>query len=631
MSINAQTAAPSSSLIQQAIEEGRVIELPLCNKEEALRILAESLESARDGDAAVPSIIDSILHYESQSTAYLGYGIACPHARGGNEGEMICAVGWSPDGIEYGNTDGWPVHLLLMYYVPYPARNKYLTELSSLARAIAADEDHHELVNLEDLDEVKERLNTWIAAMEGRIDPEDGRKAASRVASSLLSQVLIPDILEMLEDRRLRDLRIFLSAQPAPEIAELITALDSSDQLLVFRLLPRSLADEVFSLIDYPSQTGLLKNMAQDETRQVLAALSSDDQTALFEELPANVTQRLLTLLSDADRKQVLSQLSYPKDSVGRLMSSGYVSAQENWTIAKTMEHIRAAGSDSETVMTIYVIDDSGALVGELRLRQLILADPALRVSVLMDKNYVALHSIQDREEAVLIFKKYDVYALPVIDSEGVLLGIVTNDDILDVAEEEATEDFHKAGAIRPLSVGYLKTPLIMLYRSRLPWLIALVFVNIFSGAGIAHFEELLGVYMALVFFLPLLIDSGGNAGAQSATLVIRSMALGELSLKDFARVFWREALVASALGLSMSVAVFAVAWWRSGTLIAVVAALAMVSIVILSSMLGMLLPFVLRRFKVDPAVASGPLVTSLADILGVVIYLSIASIILST
>ncbi|HPX87028.1 MAG TPA: magnesium transporter [Candidatus Hydrogenedentes bacterium] len=631
MSINAQTAAPSSSLIQQAIEEGRVIELPLCNKEEALRILAESLESARDGDAAVPSIIDSILHYESQSTAYLGYGIACPHARGGNEGEMICAVGWSPDGIEYGNTDGWPVHLLLMYYVPYPARNKYLTELSSLARAIAADEDHHELVNLEDLDEVKERLNTWIAAMEGRIDPEDGRKAASRVASSLLSQVLIPDILEMLEDRRLRDLRIFLSAQPAPEIAELITALDSSDQLLVFRLLPRSLADEVFSLIDYPSQTGLLKNMAQDETRQVLAALSSDDQTALFEELPANVTQRLLTLLSDADRKQVLSQLSYPKDSVGRLMSSGYVSAQENWTIAKTMEHIRAAGSDSETVMTIYVIDDSGALVGELRLRQLILADPALRVSVLMDKNYVALHSIQDREEAVLIFKKYDVYALPVIDSEGVLLGIVTNDDILDVAEEEATEDFHKAGAIRPLSVGYLKTPLIMLYRSRLPWLIALVFVNIFSGAGIAHFEELLGVYMALVFFLPLLIDSGGNAGAQSATLVIRSMALGELSLKDFARVFWREALVASALGLSMSVAVFAVAWWRSGALIAVVAALAMVSIVILSSMLGMLLPFVLRRFKVDPAVASGPLVTSLADILGVVIYLSIASIILST
>ncbi len=435
----------------------------------------------------------------------------------------------------------------------------------------------------------------------------------------------MPDIIEMLEDRRFNDLRIFLAAQPASEIAELIAALHASDQLLVFRLLPRNMAGEVFSLLEYPSQNLLLENMAQDETRHTSRRSRRTTGPRCLKSCRPTL-QGLLNLLSDKDRKQALSLLSYPKDSVGRLMTNRYVYAREEWTVARTLEQIRAMGNDSETVMMIYIIDERGVLVDDLLLRKLILADPETPISSLMDRQYVALHSLQDREEAVMVFKKYDLYALPVVDSEGVLLGIVTNDDILDVSEEEATEDIHKGVAITPLSAGYLRTSLSVLYRSRLPWLVTLVFVNIFSGAGIAYFDTLIGSFVALVFFLPLLIASGGNAGAQSATLVIRGMALGELTLKDFMKVLWREIVVSLSLGLSMSAAVFFLAWWRGGLRIGVVAAISMTLIVVCGSLIGMTLPFILRKLKIDPAVASSPLVTSLADILGVFIYLGIAS-----
>lgn len=621
----------SSGPIARAIRSGRLIELPPCSKEEALKVLAEQLEQSLVDHPSRHPLWESVMQREAQAITYLGYGIACPHSRLPGDGEMTCAIGWSPDGIDYGNGDGWPVHLILMYAVPFSERNRYLTEISALARAVDTDEAKHELVNFDDLEAVQERLGSWIASMEGRDDDEDeDRKTALRATFPLLGQLLIPDIVEMVEEKRYNDLRIFLSGQPIPEVAELLISLKDSDQLLVFRLLPRHMADEVFSLIDYPSQNLLLEHMAQDETRAILAALTPDDRTALFEELPANVMQRLLNLLSDKDRKHALSLLSYPKDSVGRLMTNRYVSAREEWTVAETLSHIRSSGRDSETIMIVYVVNEQGVLVDDILLRKLILADLSTPISELMESHFIALHSEQDREEAVMVFKKYDLYALPVVDSEGVLIGIVTNDDILDVSEEEATEDFHKASAMKPLSVGYLKTPLFTLYRNRVSWLVILVFVSVFSGAGIAYFEELISTYMALIFFLPLLVNSGGNAGSQAATLVIRSMALGELTVKDLPKAFWRESAVSIGLGLSMSIAVFALAWWRAGPEIALVAALAMTSVVTVSSLLGMLLPFFFRMVKVDPAVASGPLVTSLVDILGILIYLGIASLLLT-
>jgi magnesium transporter len=324
-----------------------------------------------------------------------------------------------------------------------------------------------------------------------------------------------------------------------------------------------------------------------------------------------------------------LALLSYPRDSVGRLMTNRYIAVRPEWTVEQSIAYMRQTGSDSETMAMIYVTDDHGVLVSDLRLHTLILAEPAARIADLMDGHFASLYSLQDREEAVAAFRKYDMYALPVVDVDGVLIGIVTSDDILDVSAEEATEDFQKGVAVRPFETGYLKTPLATLYRNRISWLIILVFINLFSGAGIALFETLIGAYVALVFFLPLLIDSGGNAGSQSATLVIRSMALGELSLRDFARTFWREILVSTALGCSMAAAVFLLAWWRAGPRIGVAVSISMTAVVVMGSLTGMLLPFILRKFRLDPAVASAPLVTSLVDIFGVLIYFSIASLIL--
>ena len=300
--------------------------------------------------------------------------------------------------------------------------------------------------------------------------------------SMILRHLLLPDILDLVEAGRLNDVREFLAAQPAPEIAELLTALEDRERVLLFRLLNRHLAGEVFSLLETPAQDLLLKNMAQEEVRQVIADLSPDDRTALFEELPAQVTKGLLSLLSDDERKRALTLLSYPDESVGRLMTDRYVTIDPQWTAAQALDHLRAVGTDSETLTMTYVVDAKGRLTDELRLRKLILAQPDTPISKLLDGHFAALRSLQDREEAVQAFQKYDLFALPVLDADGVLLGIVTADDILDVAEEEATEDFHKLATVSPLQMNFKEASLGLLYRKRIGWLAGLVVMSTFSA-----------------------------------------------------------------------------------------------------------------------------------------------------
>ncbi len=445
----------------------------------------------------------------------------------------------------------------------------------------------------------------------------------------ILRHLLLPEIEELLEAGQLNELRDFLVRQPGPEIAELLTALADKNRVLIFRLLPRQLADEVFSLLDPPAQNLLIHNMAKDEVRQVISALTPDDRTALFEELPARVTQSLLSQLSEHDRKQALALLSYPEDSVGRLMTDRYVKVRPEWAVAQAMEHLRKAGLDSETIAMIYITDDKGRLTDDLRLRKLILADPNARVADLLDGHFACLQSLQDREDAIHVFQKYDLYALPVVDADGILLGIVTVDDILDVAEEEATEDFHKLATVRPLQVSLKDATLGLLFRKRIGWLLGLVVVNIFSGAGIAYFEETISAVVALVFFLPLLIGSSGNAGAQAATLIVRAMATGEIERGDWWKLFLREIGVSAAIGIVMSIAVFFLGWGLGSLPVGVVVSLSMFTIVIAGSLMGTVLPMILQKFKLDPATASAPLITSMADILGVLIYFSIATMIL--
>jgi magnesium transporter len=337
------------------------------------------------------------------------------------------------------------------------------------------------------------------------------------------------------------------------------------------------------------------------------------------------VTQRLLNLLSPEKLKQAHGLLGYPEESVGRLMTPQYLAVRPEWTVSRVLEHIRTKGRESETINTIYVTDARWRIEGVFSVHNLLRADADAPADSIMDTVVVSLSPFEDRAQAVRIAERYDLNVLPVVGKDDVLLGIVTIDDLLDVAEEEATEDFHRIGGSGLVKVSLREAGLGLLYRKRVGWLLLLVFANIFSGAGIAAFEDTLEAVIALAFFLPLLIDSGGNAGSQSATLMVRALATGDVQIRDWFRLLGRELGVAVILGMTMAVGAALIASFRAPEVMAVVAA-TMVLIVIVGSLIGMLLPFALTRFGFDPATASAPLITSLADISGVLIYFSIAT-----
>ena len=447
----------------------------------------------------------------------------------------------------------------------------------------------------------------------------------------ILRYLLLPDILELVEAGRLNDVRSFLATQPAQEITELLDAVDDKSGVLIFRVLPRALAGEVFSLLEPSFQNVLIKNMTKDEVKQTLAELTPDDRTALFEELPADVTKGLLPLLSDADRKQTLTLLSYPENSVGRLMTDRYVCVRPEWTVSQALSHLRSNGVDSETLSMIYIVDEQGKLVDDLHLRKLILSPPLTKVADLLDGHYVSLPSLSDREDAVGIFQDYDLFALPVVDSDGVLLGIVTVDDILDVAEEEATEDFHKMASVGSIQVSLKDATVGLLFRKRIGWLLGLVVVNVFTAMGIRGFESTISKLAALVCFMPLLIGSGGNAGSQAATLLVRAMATGDIDAKDWWRLFLRSMGGSVLIGAVMAAAIAAMASLMLAgdpnrfQIVGVVAA-SMFAIVLMGSLIGTLLPMLLEKLHLDPATASAPLISSVSDILGILVYFSIAT-----
>ncbi|MCC8187902.1 MAG: magnesium transporter [Bacteroides sp.] len=417
-----------------------------------------------------------------------------------------------------------------------------------------------------------------------------------------------------------------MDLQPV-QIAEIIEELSSTDALILFRLLPRELSTETFSHLSHEDQEAIIKGLAahSNEISNLLNDLDPDDRTAFFEELPGKVTQRLMQMLSTEERQIAMSLLGYPEDSTGRLMTPEYVAVKPWFTVAQALEHIRTYGRDSETLNVIYVVDDQWRLLDDLRIKEILLASPDQTIADLSDNKVVALNAYDDQETAVKIFQEQDRVALPVVDTHQTLVGIVTFDDVMDVVEEEATEDFQKFGSLQEAVVNPMKARITNLYRQRIVWLVALVFMNIFSGAAIAGFSDVIESVVALVFFLPLLIDSGGNAGSQSATLMIRALAVGDVQMKDWMRLLSKELLVSLLLGISMALAVSAVASFRAPEVVLVVAA-TMVLNVMAGSMIGLLLPFVFTRFKVDPATASAPLITSIADITGVMIYFSIAT-----
>ncbi|TVR52338.1 MAG: magnesium transporter [Puniceicoccaceae bacterium] len=441
----------------------------------------------------------------------------------------------------------------------------------------------------------------------------------------------IQGVVELIHLHRWKDAAKELSDWEPPEIAEVMFHLDKSDRVLLFRSIPRPKAADVFSYLDYEHQDALLTELTDEDTRHLLANLTPDDRTALLEELPAKVLQRMMMLLSPSDLREARQLLGYPEESVGRLMTPDYIRVKKDMTVAEALAHMRRYGRDRETFNLVYVTDDEGKLLDALRLRRFIMASPDDKVESLMDYDFIAMNAFEDREKAVEMVQLYDLNALPVVDSQGVLLGIVTVDDIMDVAEEEATEDIHKIGAVAPLETPYSLASPFMLVRKRIGWLLALVFVNLISSGVIAAYEATLETYLVLAFFIPLLIGSGGNSGAQSATLVVRALATGDLRTRSWLPTLAKEVFVGLMLGAMMGLVSSVLGAFRGDWTIGLVIGLAMTCIILVANLMGSMLPFLLTKLKLDPAVASSPLITTTVDVVGLMIYFGVATLILQT
>ena len=416
----------------------------------------------------------------------------------------------------------------------------------------------------------------------------------------------------------------------APELVDLLLALPKADRVLLFRALPRELAAEVFAELRGRSRDELLVELTDAETGELLAAMNPDDRTNLLGELPGQMTQRLLNLLTGEALTHAQRLLGYLAGSVGRLMTPEYLAVKRDWTVSRALKHVRELGGQKETVDVLFVVDDEWHLQDDMPLHRLVLAEFDQLVGELMDESFVSVEATADAEEALRLLRRYDRTALPVVDSGGVLVGIVTVDDLLDLAEREATEDIQRLGGSSPLRLGYWEAGVGLLYRTRIGWLAALVLVNLLSSGIIAVYEEALASVVALAFFIPLIIDTGGNAGSQSATTMIRALSTGEVRSGEWLRAALKEAGVGLLVGPTLGVLGFLLGWFRGGAELGlelgIIVLVTMVVMLLLTTLLGVLLPFLLQWLRLDPAVASGPLITSIADALGLLVYFSVAT-----
>ena len=423
------------------------------------------------------------------------------------------------------------------------------------------------------------------------------------------------------------------------DLAELISDLPENEQAVLFRLFPKDVATETFEYLDFDAQQNLLTALTKKHVTHILNSMSADDRTALLEELPGTVVQELLKLLSFKEFKIAKTLLAYGEGSVGRLMSPDYLSVKKDWNINQVLDYIRTYGHESETLNVIYVVDDNGKLKGELLARTLLLSTPEKTVSeIIAEEKIITLTASQDQADALEAFKRYDSVALPVVDSNGYLIGVVTVDDMLDVAEEEETEDIQKFGGIEALEEPYIDLPIPQLIKKRAVWLVILFVGEMLTASAMAFFQDEMAKAIVLATFIPLIMSSGGNSGSQAASLIIRSLSLGEITLRDWWKVMRRELISGLALGCILgAIGVFRVLIWASvlGHLntqwlyISFTIGISLVGIVMFGTLTGSMLPLLLKRVGLDPAVSSAPFVATLVDVTGIVIYFSVASLIL--
>lgn len=434
-------------------------------------------------------------------------------------------------------------------------------------------------------------------------------------------------LLELLERRDLHALRAALLEENEVDIAEFLEELPQDKIVVVFRALPKEMAAEVFSNLEADTQQVIIQSATDQEVSAIVEELYVDDAVDMLEELPANVVKRVLKAARPDTRKLINQFLNYPDNSVGSIMTAEFTDLKQSMTVSQAIAHIRRTGENSESVYTCYVTDAGRRLEGVLTIKELLLAQDEQLIANLMETDVITAETTEDQEEAVARMMKYDFISLPVVDKEGRLVGIVTVDDVMDVMEEEATEDFEKMAAMAPSEKPYLKTSVLSLAKHRILWLLVLMISGMITGGILGQYEAAFAAMPLLVTFIPMLTDTGGNAGSQSSTLVIRGMAVGEIQLKDFAKVFWKELRVSMLVGVVLSAVNFVrlIITYPGNYMVALTVALALFVTVMLAKTVGGVLPMAAKLCHADPAIMAAPLITTIVDAISLVVYFRIA------
>ncbi|AWZ47556.1 magnesium transporter [Clostridiaceae bacterium 14S0207] len=438
-------------------------------------------------------------------------------------------------------------------------------------------------------------------------------------------------VLELLKSNRLVEARDELINKNVVDIAQLLEEVESNQLLIIFRILPKDIASEVFSHIPSEQKKYIIESITDREISGIMDELFLDDTVDFIEEMPATVVKRVLKNTDEHKRKLINQYLRYPENSAGSIMTIEYVDLKKEMTVRQAINYIKKTGVNKETINICYVIDNNRELDGIVSIRDLILGDEEAKLEDIMYTNIIYVNTLDDQEEVAALFRKYDFISMPVVDKEKRLVGIITIDDVVDIIEEENTEDFHKMAAIEPSEEPYLKTGVFKLAKHRIIWLLVLMISATFTGNIIKKYNDVLQSVVVLAAFIPMLMDTGGNAGSQSSTLVIRGLALGEIELKDIFKVVWKELRVSLIVGIVLSLANFVRIYYLEGTSfkIAVTVSISLVSTVILAKVVGGVLPIIAKKFKLDPAIMASPLITTIVDAFALIIYFTTATILL--
>ncbi len=442
----------------------------------------------------------------------------------------------------------------------------------------------------------------------------------------MTKKILVKKIENLIQEKKYPDIKRILPLHPE-DIAELIDKLSTSAyKLFVFRLVPYDKAVDVFECLSTEEEEDMLKTLSSQEIREILNEMSPDDRTELFEEMPAELVKKFVNLLSPEERKIAVEILNYPPECVGRLLTPDFVQLYEGMSVGEALAHIRKVGIEKETVYHSYVLDKETKLIGIVSLKKLVLSDSATKISEIMYKDVIKVSALTDQEEAANLFKHYDLIVLPVVDNNNKLLGIVTFDDLVDVLEEETTEDFERIAAVVPVEKPYMEANFFELLWKRSFWLIVLVVLSSVSSLVMKNYGGVIQRWISLTFFLPILIATGGNAGMQSAMIVIRGLTTGDIGIKDFFKVVFRESLLGLSLGIILAiVGLVRVVIQEGDGLLSISVGIAIGFTVTFAAVIGAALPIIFRRLRLDPALMSGPLITTIVDVAGVFIYFQIA------